>query len=164
MKKFLVDKIVLLIVAVAFCIIAIILSGDLSLYFVLITIPLFWIATIIKKKYPDFPELHQSAVNCDKGKLLELIKAGTDTNTKDSFGQTVIVQVFSNEDQNVIDKIEYIKILLEYGFNVNEVMTQKKATASILDLAIDLKANPEIIDLLRKHGAKTAEELKAEGK
>ena len=164
MKKFLVDKIVLLIVAVAFCIIALILSGDLSLYFVLITIPLFWIATIIKKKHPDFPELHQSAVNCDKGKLLELIKAGTDTNTKDSFGQTAIVQVFSNEDQNVINKIEYIKILLEYGFNVNEVMTKKKATTSILDLAIDLKANPEIIDLLRKHGGKTGEELNAEGK
>ena len=125
MKNFLTDKIVLLIVAVAFCIIAIILSGDLPLYIILIIVPLFWVAAIIKKKYPDFPELHQSAVNCDKGKLLELIKAGTDTNTKDIFGQTAIVQVFANEDQNVIDKIEYIKILLEYGFNVNEVMTQK---------------------------------------
>ena len=164
MKKFLTDKIVLLIVAVAFCIIAIILSGDLPLHFILIIVPIFCVAAIIKKKYPDFPELHQSAVNCDKGKLLELIKAGTDTNTKDIFGQTAIVQVFANEDQNVIDKIEYIKILLEYGFNVNEVMTQKKARASILDLAIDLKANSEIIDLLRKHGGKTGEELKAEGK
>ena len=44
------------------------------------------------------------------------------------------------------------------------LMTQKKARASILDLAIELKADPEIIDLLRKHGAKTGEELKAEGK
>ena len=68
-----------------------------------------------------------------------------------------------NTDQNVTDQIEYIKILLGYGFNVNEVMTQIKARASILDLAIDLKADPKIIDLLRKHGAKTGEELKAEG-
>ena len=164
MKKFLVDKIVLLIVAVAFCIIAIILSGDLSLYFILITIPLFWIATIIKKKYPDFPELHQSAVNCDKEKLLELITVGTDTNTKDNYGQTAIVHLFMNADQNVTDQIEYIKILLEHGFNINEVMTQKNARVSILDFAIGFKTSSEIIDLLRKHGGKTGKELKAEGK
>ena len=164
MKKFLVDKIVLLIVAVAFCIIAIILSGYLSLYFILITIPLFWIATIIKKKYPDFPELHQSAVNCDKEKLLELITVGTDINTKDNYGQTAIVHLFMNADQNVTDQIEYIKILLEHGFNINEVMTQKNARVSILDFAIGFKTSSEIIDLLRKHGAKTGEELKAEGK
>ena len=164
MKKFLVDKIVLLIVAVAFCIIAIILSGDLSLYFILITIPLFWIATIIKKKYPDFPELHQSAVNCDKEKLLELITVGTDINTKDNYGQTAIVQLFMNADQNVTDQIEYIKILLEHGFNINEVMTQKNARVSILDFAIGFKTSSEIIDLLRKHGGKTGEELKAEVK
>ena len=164
MKKFLVDKIVLLIVAVAFCIIAIILSGDLSLYFILITIPLFWIATIIKKKYPDFPELHQSAVNCDKGKLLELITVGTNTNTKDNYGQTAIVHLFMNADQNVTDQIEYIKILLEHGFNINEVMTQKNARVSILDFAIGFKTSSEIIDLLRKHGGKTGEELKSEGK
>ena len=164
MKKFLVDKVVLLIVAVAFCIIAIILSGDLSLYFILITIPLFWIATIIKKKYPDFPELHQSAVNCDKEKLLELITVGTDINTKDNYGQTAIVHLFMNADQNVTDQIEYIKILLEHGFNINEVMTQKNASVSILDFAIGFKTSSEIIDLLRKHGGKTGEELKAEGK
>jgi hypothetical protein len=164
MKKFLVDKIVLLIVAVAFCIIAIILSGDLSLYFILITIPLFWIATIIKKKYPDFPESHQSAVNCDKEKLLELITVGTDINTKDNYGQTAIVQLFMNADQNVTDQIQYIKILLEHGFNINEVMTQKNASVSILDFAIGFKTSSEIIDLLRKHGGKTGEELKAEGK
>ena len=164
MKKFLVDKIVLLIVAVAFCIIAIILSGDLSLYFILITIPLFWIATIIKKKYPDFPELHQSAVNCDKEKLLELITVGTDTNTKDNYGQTAIVHLFMNADQNVTDQIEYIKILLEHGFNINEVMTQKNARVSILDFAIGFKTSSEIIDLLRKHGGKTKKELEAEGK
>ena len=164
MKKFLVDKIVLLIVAVAFCIIAIILSGDLSLYFILITIPLFWIATIIKKKYPDFPELHQSAVNCDKEKLLELITVGTDINTKDNYGQTAIVHLFMNADQNVTDQIEYIKILLEHGFNIIEVMTQKNARVSILDFAIGFETSSEIIDLLRKHGGKTGEELKAEGK
>ena len=69
-----------------------------------------------------------------------------------------------NADQNITDQIEYIKILLEHGFNINEVMTQKNARVSILDFAIGFKTSSEIIDLLRKHGAKTGEELKAEGK
>ena len=93
---------------------------------------------------------------------MELITVGTDTNTKDNYGQPAIVHLFMNADQNVTDQIEYIKILLEHGFNINEVITQKNARASILDLAIDFKTSSEIIDLLRKHGGKTAEELKAE--
>ena len=164
MKRVLVDKILLIIIAVACCIVVIPLSADLSPYWMLISIPFFWLAKLINKKYPNFPELHQSAANCDKEKLLELITLGIDTNTKDNYGQTAIVHLFMNTDQNVKDQIEYIKILLGYGFNVNEVMTQKKARASILDLAIELKADPEIIDLLRKHGAKTSDELTAEEK
>ena len=164
MKRVLADKILLIIIAIACCILFIPLSANLSPYWMLVSIPFFWLAKIINKKYPNFPELHQSAACCDREKLLELITLGIDTNTKDNYGQTAIVHLFMNTDQNVKDQIEYIKILLGYGFNVNEVMTQKKARASILDLAIELKADPEIIDLLRKHGAKTSEELKAEGK
>ena len=43
-------------------------------------------------------------------------------------------------------------------------MTQKNARVSILDFAIGFKTSSEIIDLLRKHGGKTAEELKAAAK
>ena len=164
MKRVLVDKILLIIIAIAWCILVIPPIANLSPYWMLISIPFFWLGKIINKKYPNFPELHQSAACCDKEKLLELITLGIDTNTKDNYGQTAIVHLFMNTDQNVTDQIEYINILLGYGFNVNEVMTQIKARASILDLAIDLKADPKIIDLLRKHGAKTGEELKAEGK
>ena len=163
MKRVLADKILLIIIAIACCILFIPLSANLSPYWMLVSIPFFWLAKIINKKYPNFPELHQSAACCDKDKLLELITLGIDTNTKDNYGQTAIVHLFMNTDQNVTDQIEYIKILLGYGFNVNEVMTQKKARASILDLAIELEADPEIIDLLRKHGSKTGEELKAAG-
>ena len=164
MKRVLADKILLIIIAIACCILVIPSIANLSPYWMLISIPFFWLGKIINKKYPNFPELHQSAACCDKEKLLELITLRVDANTKDNYGQTAIVHLFLNSDQNVTDQIEYIKILLGYGFNVNEVMTQKKAKASILDLAIELEADPEIIDLLRKHGAKTAEELKAEGK
>ena len=164
MKRVLVDKILLFIIAVACCIVVIPLSADLSPYWMLISIPFFWLAKLINKKYPNFPELHQSTANCDKEKLLELITVGTDTNTKDNYGQTAIVHLFMNADQNVTDQIEYIKILLEHGFNINEVMTQKNARVSILDFAIGFKTSSEIIDLLRRHGGKTGEELKAEGK
>ena len=164
MKRGLVDKILLIIIAVACCIVVIPLSADLSPYWMLISIPFFWLAKLINKKYPNFPELHQSAANCDKEKLLELITVGTDTNTKDNYGQTAIVHLFMNADQNVTDQIEYIRILLEHGFNINEVLTQKNARVSILDFAIGYKTSSEIIDLLRKHGSKTGEELKAEGK
>ena len=163
MKRVLVDKILLFIIAIACCILVIPSIANLSPYWMLISIPFFWLGKIINKKYPNFPEIHQSAACCDKGKLLELITLGVDVNTKDNYGQTAIVHLFLNTDQNVTDQIEYIKILLGYGFNVNEVMTQKKARASILDLAIELKADPEIINLLREHGAKTGEELKAAG-
>ena len=160
MIRVLVDKILLIIIAVACCIVVIPLSADLSPYWMLISIPFFWLAKLINKKYPNFPELHQSAANCDKEKLLELITVGTDTNTKDNYGQTAIVHLFMNADQNVTDQIEYIKILLEHGFNINEVMTQKNARVSILDFAIGFKTSSEIIDLLRKHGGKTGEELR----
>ena len=164
MKKVFIDKLVLIIYAVACCLLVLPLTGDLSPYLMLVSIPFFCLTSIIKKRYPDFPELHNSAANCDKGKLLELIRDGTDINAKDNYGQPAIVHLFINPDLNVTDKIEYITILLENGFNINEVMTQKNAIASMLDLAVDLKTNSEIIDLLRKHGGKTGAELKAEGK
>ena len=127
MKRVLADKILLIIIAIACCILFIPLSANLSPYWMVVSIPFFWLAKIINKKYPNFPELHQSAACCDKEKLLELITLGIDTNTKDNYGQTAIVHLFMNTDQNVKDQIEYIKILLGYGFNVNEVMTQKKS-------------------------------------
>ena len=127
MKRVLVDKILLIIIAIACCILVIPSIANLSPYWMLISIPFFWLGKIINKKYPNFPELHQSAACCDKEKLLELITLRVDANTKDNYGQTAIVHLFLNTDQNVTDQIEYIKILLGHGFNVNEVMTQKKS-------------------------------------
>ena len=47
------------------------------------------------------------------------------------------------------------------GLDLNFIDDWKKQTP--LDRAVEFN-HPEIADLLRKHGAKTAEELKAEGK
>jgi ankyrin repeat protein len=55
---------------------------------------------------------------------------------------------------------ELIELLIAKGANVN-AMTEDRWTP--LGLAIQLKRT-EIANLLRQHGGKTAEELKAEGK
>ena len=58
------------------------------------------------------------------------------------------------------DLKEIAELLISKNVNVNAKL--KDGTTS-LDMAIGDK-HPEIIDLLRKHAGKTAEELKAEGK
>ena len=163
MKKFLPDKIRLLFIASAFCILIIPFVSGVSPIWALISIPLFCIAIVIDLKHPNFSELHQSAVNCDNKKLLELISSGVDINSLDNFGQTAIIQIFTN-NSSLINKIKYINTLLDNGFNINEIMVQKNDRASILDVALSLNCAPDIIDLLRKHGGKTSEELKAEEK
>jgi ankyrin repeat protein len=52
-----------------------------------------------------------------------------------------------------------LKLLLKSGLNINHI---SKNGYTALDYAIRGKFDKKIIDLLRKHGAKTAEELKAE--
>ena len=54
--------------------------------------------------------------------------------------------------------IEAVKKFLPAGKDVNRKDRHQKTSLDVL------KDNPEIRDLLRKHGGKTAEELKAEGK
>jgi ankyrin repeat protein len=55
---------------------------------------------------------------------------------------------------------EVVELLIAKGANVNAKMVDGRTT---LDAAIYGK-KPETADLLRKHGGKTGEELKAEGK
>jgi len=54
--------------------------------------------------------------------------------------------------------------LIYNGADVNSTATLNGITSSVLDIAIGCNGNTEIIDLVHKHGGKTGEELKAEGK
>ena len=72
--------------------------------------------------------------------------------------------VISIHDAAMLGNIEAVKQHLAAGADVNAKANGKTP----LDLAITSilfpKGHPETIDLLRKHGGKTGEELKAEGK
>ena len=82
------------------------------------------------------------------------LAAGTDVNAKDKGGGTPLHFATS------WDHKETAELLLAKGADVN---AKGYAGRTPLDNAIRWKI-PEIVNLIRKHGGKTGEELKAEGK
>ena len=82
------------------------------------------------------------------------ITAGTDVNTKDAIGITPLLLAVSKGQKEIVE------LLIAEGADVNAQMV---GGVTPLDLSI-MKDETEIADLLRKHGGKTGEELKAEGK
>ena len=79
--------------------------------------------------------------------------AGTDVNTKNRMGWTPL------HNAAVSGEKETVELLISSGADVN---AKDKDGATPLDGAIAFK-HIEIADILRKHGGKTGEELKAEG-
>ena len=87
--------------------------------------------------------LARAVIRADKESAELLITSGADVNSKDRQGHTPLDTAKSSLDLLKIDE--------EIGLDMDDIAASKAA----------LK---EITDLLRKHGAKTSEELKAEGK
>ena len=85
----------------------------------------------------------------------EHLAAGADVNSKDWYGYTPLHIAAARNSP-----IEIAELLLANGADVN---TKYKDGETPLDWAI-LNDETETADLLRKHGGKPAEELKAEGK
>ena len=83
------------------------------------------------------------------------LAAGTDVNAKDSVVETT--PLFSATARG---SKEIVELLIAEGADVNAKDVDGDTP---LDWAIGRK-HPEIAELLRKHGGKTGEELKAEGK
>jgi ankyrin repeat protein len=77
---------------------------------------------------------------------------GADVNAKDEGGWTPLHQAAWN------GRKEIVELLITKGADVN---TKDMPGRTPLDL---VKHNPETAELLRKHGGKTGDELKAEGK
>jgi ankyrin repeat protein len=98
-------------------------------------------------------DIHQAAIDGDIQAVKQHIAAGTDLNAMDS--STYHPLHFSAREGHK----EVVELLIANGARVNAWSRY----GTPLDKAVD-KGRTEIADLLRKHGAKTAEELKAEGK
>ena len=139
-------------------------------------------------KAPDI-SIHQAAFNENFAAVKQHIAAGTDVNAKDTYGSTpltsavigsrkeiVEILIDKGADVNGKDHIEWsplhhavveghkeiVKLLIAKGADVNLVNT-KMLDITALDHA-EIVNEKDIADFLRKHGGKTGEELKAEGK
>ena len=85
------------------------------------------------------------------------LAAGTDVNAKDDYIGMTILQSAALGGQK-----EIVELLIAKGADVNA--KGSKGYFTPLDTALSHSLDKEITDLLRKHGGKTGEELKAEGK
>jgi ankyrin repeat protein len=104
-------------------------------------------------KAPDI-SIHYAADRGNIEAVKQHIAAGTDVNAK-SDGRTPLHWAAYSGHKEIAE------LLIGEGAEVNTIDKYTGNTA--LDSAILLK-HTEIADLLRKHGGKTGEELKAEGK
>jgi len=82
------------------------------------------------------------------------LAAGADVNAKDEDGYTPLYAVAGGGHKEIAE------LLISKGADVNAKMITDETP---LDIAIE-RQHTETADLLRKHGGKTGEELKAEGK
>ena len=83
------------------------------------------------------------------------LDTGTDVNAKGELGETPLHFSAQNGHKEIVE------MLIAKDADVN---AKEENGETPLDEAIKRKRHPELADLLRKHGGKTGEELKAEGK
>ena len=104
-------------------------------------------------KAPDI-SIHQATSAGNIEAVKQHLAAGTDVNAKDEEGWTALVYAI------VKDRKKIVELLIANGADVNAKMSKGWTP---LNITIEFE-HSEIADLLRKHGGKTGEELKAEGK
>jgi len=132
--------------------------------------------------------IHGAAYGGDIEAVKEFLAAGTDVNAKGEFGETPLhfaetreiaelliakgadVNAKSNRGETPLHLAAYnghkeiVVLLIDASANVNaqDVLGSNKGNTPLN--AASEENHPEVADILRKHGGKTGEELKAEGK
>ena len=101
-------------------------------------------------KEPDI-NIHKAAEKGNIEAVKQHLAAGTDVNAKDKYGRTPLHATAVGGSKEVVE------LLIAKGADVN---AKYEECATSLDWA----KNEETADLLRKHGGKTWNELKAAGK
>ena len=104
-------------------------------------------------KAPD-NSIHRATEQGNIEAVMQHLAAGTDVNAVDNNSLTPLFHALFSEKE-----LEMIKLLISKGADVNAT----KEGMTLLDFAIE-KGELEVAELLRKHGGKMGEELKAEGK
>ena len=102
-------------------------------------------------------DIHDAAALGNIEAVKQHLAAGTDVNAKDDYIGMTILQSAALGGQK-----EIVELLIAKGADVNA--KGSKGYFTPLDTALSHSLDKEIADLLRKHGGKTGEELKAEGK
>ena len=146
----------------------------------------------INAKNSDGVSLLQLAAQVGQKEILELlISKGADINTKDVVGWTPVIEAARKGHKAIVELLishgallntkdsltgksalhfaaalghkEMVQLLISKGADVN-IRSDALTFLDIFKTPLDMADDKEIADLLRKHGAKTGEELKAEGK
>jgi len=108
-------------------------------------------ADVNAKDKNEWTPLHNAATQGHKEIVELLLAKGADVNAKHKYGLTPLHRAAFYGHKEVV------QMLIAAGADVN-------AKADRGDTPLDkAKRHPEVAALLRKHGAKTGEELKAEG-
>ena len=97
-------------------------------------------------------DIHEAAWDGNIESVKQHLDAGTDVNAKDTILGTTPLHEAANNGQK-----EVAELLIAKGADVN-------AKDDVGDTPVDWADNKETAELLRKHGGKTGEALKAEGK
>ena len=131
---------------------------------ILITIVAVVLVGCVKPPPPDI-SIHSATENGNIKAVKQHLAAGTDVNAKDDFlGWTPLNYTAASGNRQIT------KLLISKGANVNAINSNNDTPLDIAALTFGIETSKQrsnltqTADLLRKHGGKTSEELKAEGK